>query len=425
MRSLIRVVCRVDDIYLEDLIAPNYDELLNDVLDHKYTRYVLKGGRGSLKSSFCGFCIPLLMIYPGNENMHAVCYRKTASTLRDSVFNQILSAIEMLGLSDEFTSTVSPMKITRKETGQTIVFRGVDDKSKLKSLKAPFGYFAISWFEECDAFSGMAEIRNIMQSSMRGGSKFWCFMSFNPPETRANFMNEYVLQPRTGQIVHHSTYETVPVDWLGEQFFDDAQQLKELNPKAYAHEYLGEVTGTGGEVFENVRLEEISDEQISHFDQIYMGIDWGWYPDPFHWSKMHYDAARRILYIFDEYRCNKKGNAETWEALQNEKGVTGGDLITADSAEPKSVGDYRSYGALCREAVKGPDSVRYGVKWLQSLVAIVIDPVRCPATAEEFSKYEYEKTPEGDVISGYPDRDNHSIDSVRYALERVWRRKGR
>ena len=177
-------------------------------------------------------------------------------------------------------------------------------------------------------------------------------------------------------------------------------------------------------MFENLEIREITDDEISHFDNIYMGIDWGWYPDPFHWSKSHYDSARKILYIYGEYRANKQSNETTWNALKLLKGVTETDLITADSAEPKSVADYREYGSLCRPAIKGPDSVRYGVKWLQSLKAIVIDPVRCPATAEEFSKYEYERTPDDEIISGYPDANNHSIDSVRYALERVWKRKG-
>ena len=223
---------------------------------------------------------------------------------------------------------------------------------------------------------------------------------------------------------HKSCYTQVPPDWLGEQFFDDAEALKETNPRAYEHEYLGNAVGTGGEVFDNVVSREITDEEISHFDHIYMGIDWGWYPDPFHWSKMHYDSARQTLYIFDEYRANKESNAVTWNALVMLKGVTGQDLITADSAEPKSVSDYREYGAFCRGAIKGPDSVRYGIEWLQSLKAIVIDPTRCPATNKEFTTYEYERTEDGEIISGYPDKDNHSIDSVRYGMERVWRRKG-
>lgn len=414
----------MEDIYIEDLIAENYDAVLDDILDHKHSQYIFKGGRGSLKSSFIGFAIILLMIQPGYENVHAVVFRKTAKTLRDSVYAQMLFAIDKMGLTDEFECRVSPMKIVRKQTGQTILFRGLDDAGKIKSIKLPFGYIGITWFEEADTFSGMREIRNVLQSCRRGGDTHWSFMSFNPPETRANFMNEEVLIPQPDRVVHSSTYLTVPVEWLGKQFIDDAEQLKEINPKAYEHEYLGKVTGTGGEVFDNLRIEEISDETISHFDNIYMGIDWGWYPDPFQWVKMHYDAARLTLYIYDSYRTTKKSNRETWEILQTDKGVTDTDLITADSAEPKSVSDYREYGSLCRGAIKGPDSVRYGIKWLQSLRAIVIDPVRCPDVAQEFEHYEYEKDADGNVVSGYPDANNHSIDATRYAMERVYKRKG-
>lgn len=414
----------MEDIYIEDLIAENYDAVLDDILDHKHSQYIFKGGRGSLKSSFIGFAIILLMIQPGYENVHAVVFRKTAKTLRDSVYAQMLFAIDKMGLTDEFECRVSPMKIVRKQTGQTILFRGLDDAGKIKSIKLPFGYIGITWFEEADTFSGMREIRNVLQSCRRGGDTHWSFMSFNPPETRANFMNEEVLIPQPDRVVHSSTYLTVPVEWLGKQFIDDAEQLKEVNPKAYEHEYLGEVTGTGGEVFDNLRIEEISDETISHFDNIYMGIDWGWYPDPFQWVKMHYDSARLTLYIYDSYRTTKKSNRETWETLQTDKGVTDTDLITADSAEPKSVSDYREYGSLCRGAIKGPDSVRYGIKWLQSLRAIVIDPVRCPDVAQEFEHYEYEKDADGNVVSGYPDANNHSIDATRYAMERVYKRKG-
>ena len=410
------------DIYIEDLIAPNYDDLLDDVLDHKHSHYILKGGRGSLKSSFISVDIPLLMLE--HETVNAVIFRKTANTLRDSVFSQMLFAIDLLGLGDEFTSRVSPMQIRRIKTGQVILFRGLDDPLKIKSLKPPKGYFGITWFEEADQFSGPKEIRSVLQSTRRGGDLYWNFMSFNPPETQANFMNEWVLNPGPDTLVHSSDYRTVPPAWLGQQFFDDALMLALSNPKAFRHEYLGEVTGTGGEVFDNLRIEQLSDAQIAAFDHVYMGIDWGWYPDPFHWTKCHYDASRLTLYIYDEYRALKQSNRRTWGALTTEKGVRFGDLITADSAEPKSVNDYRMYGANCHPAIKGPDSVRYGIKWLQSLKAIVIDPARCPETTREFTHYEYDRTADGEVISGYPDRDNHSIDAVRYALERVWRRRG-
>ena len=178
------------DVYIEDVIAPNYDEPLDDVLDHRHSQYLLKGGRGSLKSSFIGFAIPLIMVQPGNEACNAVIFRKTANTLRDSVYSQMVFALDKLGLDSEFICHVSPMSITRKSTGQTILFRGLDDPMKLKSLKFPKGYCAITWFEEADTFDGMKEIRNVLQSTNRGGSKFWNFMSFNPPITLNNFMNQ-------------------------------------------------------------------------------------------------------------------------------------------------------------------------------------------------------------------------------------------
>jgi len=414
------------DVYIEDLIAPNYDEVMEDVLDHRHSRYVFKGGRGSLKSSFVAVVIVMLLVKPGNEHMHALCLRQTANTLRESVYGQIIWAISMLGLEDQFIMRVSPMKVIRKGTNQEILFRGLDDPMKLKSLKLKKGYIGITWFEEADTFRGMKTMRNVLQSTRRGGQLYWTFWSFNPPETRANFMNEFVekeapLLPDC--LVHHSTYETVPVEWLGQQFIDDAEYLRTMNPRAYAHEYLGEVTGTGGEVFENLRIEVIPQETINSFEWIYEGLDFGWHPDPTHWVKMSYSTKRHVLYIFDELRVYKTPNADLWRLLQ-EKGVTEYDTITADSAEPRSIADLRSYGANCRSAQKGPGSVRYGTKWLQSLNAIIIDPVRCTDTADEFLHYEYDRDKEGNVIGGYPDHNNHSIDAVRYGMEPIWQRKG-
>lgn len=409
-------------IRLTDLIGPAFYSVHWDIVNGRHTYYDLYGGRGSLKSSFISLEIPLGMTQDPQAN--AVIYRKVGNTVGDSVYEQVLWAIEALGMKDLWHCTRNPYRMIYKPTGQVILFRGLDKAKKMKSIKVSKGYLKYLWFEELDEFSGEEEIRSVQQSVMRGGSKFVVFKSFNPPISRSNWANQYVLKPRKDALRHSSCYTQAPPEWLGQQFIDDAEMLKAVNPRAYEHEYLGIPTGTGGEVFENLEIREITDDEISHFDNIFMGIDWGWYPDPFHWGKMHYDSTRRALYIYDEFRANKMSNAETWNSLVMLKGVTGSDLITADSAEPKSVGDYREYGALCREAIKGPDSVRYGMKWLQSLNKIVIDPVRCPETEHEFSHYEYERTENGEVISGYPDANNHSIDMTRYAMERVWRRKG-
>jgi phage terminase large subunit len=218
----------------------------------------------------------------------------------------------------------------------------------------------------------------------------------------------------------------VPLDWLGQAFVDEAEDLKETNPRAYEHEYLGIPVGTGGNVFENVEPLYMSDDFIASFDRIYNGIDWGWYPDPFAFTKCHFDSSRRNLYIFREFRCNKLSNKATYDKLYKElKYLKPDEIVTADSAEPKSISDYKSYGAYgCRPAEKGPDSIVYSMKWLQSLCHIYIDPVRCPETYKEFVEYEYERDKEDEVVSGYPDEANHSIDSVRYGLERLWKRRG-
>lgn len=409
-------------IKLSDVIAPAFYPVHYDIIDGLHENYDLYGGRGSTKSSFISVEIILGMMQDPNAN--AAVFRRRENTIGGSVFEQLEWAIDVLGVSEYWKRTVSPYKLTYKPTGQQIVFKGLDEPKKIKSIKTAKGYFKYLWFEELDEFNGDKDIRSVEQSILRGGPKYVVFKSFNPPISNSNWANTYVQTPKAGALRHKSCYLDVPEEWLGQKFLDDAEDLKMVNPRAYEHEYLGVPVGTGGEVFTNLEIRTITDEELSHFDQIYMGIDWGWYPDPFQWVKVHYDANRRKLYFMDEFRANKMSNRDTWDHLVKEHHVNSQDLITADSAEPKSVGDYRSYGSLCRAAVKGPDSVRYGMKWLQSLVAIVIDPARTPNVAKEFKEYEYERNKDDEVVSGYPDANNHAIDATRYALERYYKRKG-
>lgn len=413
---------RENEVRLTDLIAPSFYAVHRDIQLHRHTYYDLYGGRGSTKSSFIG--IEIVQGIMKDPLANAIIFRKVASTISTSVYEQILWAIDALGVGDLWKTPASTHKCTYRPTGQVILFRGLDKAKKIKSIKVARGYIKYCWFEELDEFDGEEEIRNVQQSVLRGGSRFQVFKSFNPPISKSNWANKYVMTPRESAVRHRSCYLDVNPDWLGPQFIEDATELARTNFRAYQHEYLGEPIGTGGEVFTNLEIRAITDEEINTFDNIYMGIDWGWYPDPFHWGKMHYDPARRKLYIYDELRCWKTSNWDTWQLLMETKGVTGQNLITADSAEKKSVGDYRDYGALCRPAIKGPDSVKYGMKWLQSLTAIVIDPLRCPYTAQEFNEYEYDRTKDDEIISRYPDANNHSIDMTRYAMERVFKRKG-
>ena len=411
---------------LTKCIGPAFYTLHNDIKNHRHTYYDLTGGRGSLKSSFVSVEIIHNTMKKENRKKHAIVYRKVGDTLETSVYAQIKWAIDILGVSHLWKLTKSPMRAEYLPTGQRIIFKGLDKAAKSKSIKVPFGYIGYLWFEEFDEFAGEEEIRKVQQSVIRGGDDFIVFKSMNPPKSKRNWANDYIDKEKlkNDTVVSHTTYLQAPKEWLGKQFIDDAEWLKEVNPKAYEHEYMGIAVGTGTEVFDNLEIRRITDDEIARFDKLYRGVDWGWYPDPFHYGCMYYDKARMILYIFEEFRTNKMKNPDTAEVLKDEFNVGRYDIVTCDSAEEKSVADYRAFGINARPAEKGPGSVRYGMKWLQSLVKIVIDPIRCPETAKEFKKYEYVLDKEGNPTSAYPDADNHSIDAVRYALETVWKRRG-
>jgi len=405
-----------------DMLAPSFVDAYRDVRKKLHTEYLFFGGRGSTKSSFVSLVLVELLI--NNPEIHGLATRQVANTLKDSVYSQLQWAINELGLGDKFKCTTSPLQMEYLPTHQIIYFRGADDPAKMKSIKPPFGYLALLWFEELDQFHGPEAIRKIEQSVIRGGDLAWIFKSFNPPRTSGNWANKYCMIPKENQYQHKANFLSVPVEWLGQVFLDEAEHLKLTNPLAYAHEYMGEVNGTGGQVFDNVTLRKIPQTEIAVFDRILFGIDWGFFPDPFAYTKMYYSAQQHKLYIYDEYRAQKKSNRAVWDDLVKQKGITPADLIIADSAEPKSIADFREFGASCRGAEKGPESVTYSMKWLQSLAEIVIDNERCPETAQEFIDCELEVDKDGEYISQYPDLNNHFISATRYATNLIWRRRG-
>nr|DAM52007.1 MAG TPA: terminase large subunit [Bacteriophage sp.] len=409
----------MSDIRLSEKIGSAFYDVAHDVFHHGHTHYDFSGGRGSLKSSTVSVLVPLLLI--NNPGTHALVLRKVANTIRDSVYAQYIWAIGELGMAAYWEAKVSPMELIYKPTGQKIMFRGADDPMKIKSIKVPFGYIAVTHFEEKDQFAGRAEIRTILQSTMRGGSKYWNFESYNPPISRDNWANKDSLEERTDRLCHKSTYLQAPPEWLGEQFLAEAEHLKATDERAYQHEYLGIPVGTGGNVFDNLELREITDEEMSHFDHIYQGVDYGWFPDPFAFIRLHYDRARETIYLMDEIYQNKLTNEASGNIII-QRGYKDA-YITCDSAEPKSVADYRAMGLPAKAAVKGSGSVDYGMKWLQRR-KIVIDRKRTPNAYNEFVNYEYDRNKDGDIISGYPDENNHLIDATRYAIERISRRMG-
>ena len=405
-----------------DIVADTFHSVVRDIRKHGHREYVFEGGRGSTKSS-CGTIIPY-EIMENNHNIHALVIRKVKDTLRDSVYAQMQWSCDKQAENpmfdrDNWKFGLSPLEITYTPTGQKIYFRGADDPGKIKSIKPPFGYIGIVIFEELDQFSGPEEVRNIEQSAIRGGNDAYVFKFFNPPKSNSNWVNIYVKTPKESMVVHHSTYKDVPQEWLGRDFIEEAEHLREVNPDAYEHEYMGVANGNGGMVFDYLELREITDDEIARMDRIYQGVDWGWFPDPYAFIRSYYNPAQEKIYLIAENVVKKTKNTQTGQWIIDH-GYDDYEIV-CDSAEKKSVGDYVDIGLPARPAIKGPGSVEYGMKWLQGKT-IVIDQARTPHAYKEFTEYEYERDKDGNVISGYPDADNHTIDAVRYSYEPLWRR---
>lgn len=401
------------------VIGKAYADINRDIDAELHTFYDFEGGRGTLKSSFCGLkLIDKIMLDP---NICGLAIKQLKNDLKDSVYSQIVWAIDELGLTDEFHCTTSPMQIRRKSTGQIIFFRGGDDPNKIKSIKTPHGmHIGIVWIEEADQIHGEAAYRNIQQSAGRGGKRTMFFRSYNVPRSKQHYINVEKREHNPTRVLHHSHFTDVPREWLGETFFQIAEQLKKANPTAYAHEYDGEAVGNGANVFDNIEERPITKDEIDTLDMFYYGLDWG-FVHPTAFNEMAYDEENMILYIFGEKHLLRTTNRQAAEELEEYKHVR----ITADNASPESIADLRDWGYDIRAAVKGPGSRDYSYKWLASLAKIVIDSGACPETAHEFVSMEYVRDKDGKLTSEIPKVCDDHIDAIRYGMEPVWKRRGR
>lgn len=412
-----------NSVDLKEIIAPAFYNVFWDILDEKHTYYDLYGGRGSTKSSFVGVMIPLLMMQDAENGVrsNAVIFRKVGNTLRESVYEQIAWGIDALNANDLWSTSVSPMQYTYKPTGQKIIFRGLDKAKKTKSIKASKGYFKYLWFEELDEFSGIEEIRTVQQSVLRGGSKFVVFKTFNPPISRSNWANTYVNEPRADSFRHKSDYRSVPSEWLGQQFIDDAEHLKNTNPRAYEHEYLGIPVGLGTNIFDLLEIRTITDEEIQNYQSIYQGQDWGWWPDPKAFIRAAYVSNQEKVILLDEMggcKIRVTAMADQIKAKQYDDYV-----IYCGVDEDESVIDFRDAGIPARKAIVTPGSRKYTFEWLQCRT-IVIDPTRTPRAYKEIIEYEHEIDKNGEVIADYPDGNDHWIDALRYSISPMAMRRG-
>ncbi|QIQ61203.1 large terminase subunit [Bacillus phage vB_BcM_Sam46] len=411
-------------IKLKKLFNKNFIKIWQMVKINKYLKFVLKGGRGSAKSTHIAMWIILLMqMFP----ITFLCVRKVGNTLAESCYEQLKEAIEMLDVGEHWHVNKSPLRLTYKPRGNSIIFRGADDPAKIKSIKVSKFPLAGLWVEELAEFKNADEVSVIEKSVLRGilphGMKYIFFYSYNPPKRKQNWVNEAYetvnIAPNT--YVHHSSYLENP--HVSSDFIEEAEALKEKSPLKYRWEMLGEAIGSGVVPFDNLEFRKITDEEFAAFDNIKQGNDWGYANDPNAFVQWHYDKTRRTIYAMREIYGVKISNRELAEGIKKIKADN--NMTIADSAEPKSVDEVKLYGVKMKGAKKGPGSVEHGEKWLDDLDKIVIDPDRTPEIYREFKNVDYKVDAQGKPMNKLQEEDNHTIDATRYAFEDEMKHKGK
>lgn len=412
-------------IDLTEHTPPHFRELVNKFMKDEYSNYWLSGGRGSTKST-CISCLIVVGILTG-KNTHAVCLRKHKVQLNGSVYSQIIKVINMLGVEKLFkisNTNIGAPPIVCRVNDNHIYFCGADDPEGIKSITPRSGYLKYSWFEELNELSGMDKVRSIRQSIRRGSDqRFVTFYSYNPPRNKTNWVNaekEHV-EKDPNFYVSHSTWEDLPKDkalkWLGKDFINDALTLKSRDEESYIHEYLGIPIGYGTNVFKNIINVRIKNDDLNMFDNSVCGLDWGFSNDSLAWTRSHYDRRKRELWIYDEIYGVNIFNSKLAELLKIKLADNPREIILADSASPKDCEELRrEYGFNVIKAKKGAGSRESGVRFLQSLNKIIIDKERCPNTWREFNNAEFAVDRNGNILGSLQDKDDHTIDSVRYRL---------
>jgi len=383
----------------------------------KYREIISKGGRGSIKSNFWA-AVAEETIY-NDPQAHVVYTRRYKTDLRGSVYNQFMKTVIRHGMIDEWTFTTSPMMAKYNKTGQCVIFVGADKPISLKSYNLSFGYVKLLIHEECDEMAGVEQMDNIEDTFLRSDTPALDIKVFNPPKSANNFMNKYTEECRKKDSTYicHSYYNNVPISWLGKRFFERAEWFKQHKNKYYRNNYMGEVVGTGGSIFENLEVREITDSEINSFNNICNGIDWGWeHPSTF--IRSYYDHDTDTLYPFYEIWTRKCKNITFANKLKQFKNVE----IICDSARPDAIAEFQDWGFDTIGAKKrwGNGKGRdYCWTWLQQTTKIVIDPNRTPHLFDELSKLEFEQLKDGTFSSQYPTLGEDSTMALIYGLNRI------
>lgn len=372
---------------------------------------IFYGGSSSGKSVFLAQRT-VLDVMKGGRNYLVV--RNVAKTIRGSVYNEITKAISDMKLDGFFTVLKSEMTITCAN-GYQILFCGLDDPEKIKSITPMKGVITDIWIEEATEVERNAYKQ--LTKRLRGKTKVpkRLIMSFNPILQTSWIYTEFFAGWDDSKTCYKDDKLSILKTTYKDNKFLTQQDIDALENETDQYFYdvytLGNWGVLGAVIFKNWRVEDLTGMK-DQFTNRKHGLDFGFAEDPAAMPCTHYDKKKKTIYIYDELYMRELTNDVLAQEVKNR---IGDDYVTCDSAEPKSIKELKQYGVKALAAKKGKDSVNHGIQWLQQQT-IIID-VKCQNTKNEFQSYKWKEDKDGNVLPVPVDKNNHIIDALRYAYE--------
>lgn len=389
------------------------NDIYIDWLNKKQQTQIFFGGSSSGKSFFICQKIVLDCL----QGVNWMCCRNVARTIRNSVYNQVVKTISEMGLNDLFRINKSDMVISCLYNGCQILFTGLDDVEKVKSITPAKGVLERIFIEEATEIKEDAYMQ--LTKRLRGISPNdkYIVMAFNPI-----LKSHWIYKKFFGKWEDNkNSYEDKDVCILKTTYKDndmltdeDKEKLENESDPYYYNVYsLGNWGVLGNIIFKNWEVVDLSDK-VNQFDNIYIGCDFGYSSDPNALIKIHYDGKRKTIYVFDEHYQSGMTDDELVRVAKN---FAGSCYVMCDSAEPKTINYMATNNIKALPVIKGADSINRGIRWLQGH-HIIIDS-KCQHFKNEIEQYHWQEDKYGNAMAKPVDKDNHLLDALRYATERL------
>ena len=452
---------------ISDIILPNYWDLVEDGIGDQLERsrkLFLRGGRFSGKSYWAAHHIVLTLLAlasvhkEGDPWACCLALRKYSNTLKTSVYAEIANAIINLGVEDKWQMLTNPMEIRLKGTKTVIKFANLntaEDYGKVKSIKWPGGYCRLIWFEEADQFLSKHDVDQVLLSLYRGGDIFETIFTYNTPFSPSHWLNvgwnntrEMITESdgsektvREKVYFKHVNLYDIPRGIVPEQVYDMAEAMREDNLQEWKHVIMGEVGDPATMVFPNLKPVRKEDVNLEDFGmgasswRWFVGMDYGYRPDPTVCVVVGYNRIRKVLWITDETRgvgWSEEGiYMNVCEMLKRGGGVFNGAVnvstLINSEIDNRIIDGLRAKGLNIYPVKKVSGSRDISYQFLTGgygdVREIWIDSEKCPGAWAEFVGAEFLRRDIGGkeiIIQEWPTVNDHSLDATRYATIDLW-----